>query len=115
VLGNPDYESARVFLCGNNGGNVHFDFTRGASDLTSFDLSSCAGALPSIDGSTSITKIGSGSLDQLGDNKGSILMPFTGTRNLRHADGQAWADWFYGVAKKGASRIGDPRRRGLTT
>jgi hypothetical protein len=37
-------------LCENNGGNVHFDFMRGASDLTSFDLSSYAGALTSIEG-----------------------------------------------------------------
>jgi PEP-CTERM motif len=66
-------ESARVFLWGNNGGNVHFDFTRGATDLTSFDLSSYAGALASIDGSTSITKIGIGGLDQLGSSKGFDL------------------------------------------
>jgi hypothetical protein len=66
-------ESARVFLYGNNGGNVHFDFTRGASDLASFDLSSYAGALASIDGSTSITKVGIGGLDQLGTSKGFDL------------------------------------------
>lgn len=66
-------ESARVFLYGNNGGSVHFDFTRGATDLTTFDLSSYAGALASMDGSTSITKVGIGGLDQLGASKGFDL------------------------------------------
>lgn len=66
-------ESARVFLWGNNGGNVHFDFTRGATDLTSFDLSSYAGALAGIDGSTSITKVGIGGLDEFGTSKGFDL------------------------------------------
>lgn len=65
-------ESARVFLWGNNGGNVQFTFTRDTSDLISFDLSSYATALADI-GGTSFTKVGIGGLDQLGTSKGFDL------------------------------------------
>lgn len=65
-------ESAQVFLWGNNGGNVQFTFTRGASDATSFDLSSYATALADI-GGTSFTKVGIGGVDQLGTSKGFDL------------------------------------------
>jgi len=65
-------ESAKVFLWGNNGGNVQFTFTRGASDATSFDLSSYATALANI-GGTLFTKVGIGGIDQLGTSKGFDL------------------------------------------
>jgi hypothetical protein len=65
-------ESAQVFLWGNNGGNVQFTFTRGASDANSFDLSSYATALAGI-GGTSFTKVGIGGVDQLGTSKGFDL------------------------------------------
>jgi hypothetical protein len=65
-------ESAQVFLWANNGGNVQFTFTRGASDVTSFDLSSYATALADM-GGTSFTKVGIGGLDQLGTSKGFDL------------------------------------------
>jgi hypothetical protein len=65
-------ESAKVFLWGNNGGNVQFTFTRGSSDGTSFDLSSYATALANI-GGTLFTKVGIGGIDQLGTSKGFDL------------------------------------------
>jgi hypothetical protein len=65
-------ESAQVSLWGNNGGNVQFTFTRGVSNVTSFDLSSYATALADI-GGTSFTKVGIGGLDQLGASKGFDL------------------------------------------
>lgn len=65
-------ESAQVFLWANNGGNVQFTFTRGASDVTSFDLSSYATALADI-GGTSFTKVGIGGRDELGTSKGFDL------------------------------------------
>ena len=65
-------ESAQVSLWGNNGGNVQFTFTRGVSNVTSFDLSSYATALADI-GGTSFTKVGIGGLGQLGASKGFDL------------------------------------------
>ncbi|MEO5654534.1 MAG: hypothetical protein ABIR00_00930 [Nitrosospira sp.] len=65
-------ESAQVFLWANNGGNVQFTFTRGASDATSFNLSSYATALADI-GGTSFTKVGIGGRDELGASKGFDL------------------------------------------
>jgi hypothetical protein len=65
-------ESAKVFLWANNGSNVQFTFTRGASDVTSFDLSSYATALANI-GGTLFTKVGIGGIDQLGTSKGFDL------------------------------------------
>jgi hypothetical protein len=65
-------ESAQVFLWGNNGGNVQFTFTRDASNLISFDLSSYATALADI-GGTSFTKVGIGGRDELGASKGFDL------------------------------------------
>ena len=65
-------ESAHVWLWSDNGGNVQFTFTRGASDKTSFDLSGYAGVLAGI-GGTAFTKVGIGGLDQLGASKGFDL------------------------------------------
>jgi len=65
-------ESAHVFLWSDNGGNVQFEFTRGASDETSFDLSAYAGTLALI-GGTSFTKVGIGGLDLNGASKGFDL------------------------------------------
>ena len=65
-------ESAQVFLWTNNGGNIQFDYTRGASDLQSFDLSGYAGTLALL-GATSFTKVGIGGLDENGASKGFDL------------------------------------------
>ena len=65
-------EAAHVFLWTNNGGNIQFEFTRGASDETSFDLSGYAGTLAVL-GATSFTKVGIGGLDLLGASKGFDL------------------------------------------
>jgi len=65
-------ESAQIFLWTNNGGNIQFDFTRGASDLTSFDLSGYAGTLALL-GATAFTKVGIGGLDENGASKGFDL------------------------------------------
>jgi len=65
-------EAAHVFLWTDNGGNIQFEFTRGASDETSFDLSAYAGTLASI-GATSFTKVGIGGLDLKGASKGFDL------------------------------------------
>jgi hypothetical protein len=65
-------EAAQVFLWTNNGGNIQFQFTRGASDETSFDLSGYAGTLTAL-GATSFTKVGIGGLDLNGASKGFDL------------------------------------------
>lgn len=65
-------ESAHIFLWSDNGGNVQFDVTRGASDQISIDLSTYAGALASI-GGTAFTKVGIGGLDLNGASKGFDL------------------------------------------
>ncbi len=65
-------ESAQVFLWANNGDSVNFTFTRGASDVTTFNLSSYATALADI-GGTSFTKVGIGGRDDLGSSKGFDL------------------------------------------
>jgi hypothetical protein len=65
-------EAAHVFLWTDNGGNIQFEFTRGASDDTSFDLSGYAGTL-AILGATSFTKVGIGGLDLNGASKGFDL------------------------------------------
>ena len=69
--GNND-EAAHVFLWSDNGGNIQFTFTRGASDATSFDLSGYAGTLALI-GGTAFTKVGIGGLDLNGASKGFDL------------------------------------------
>jgi hypothetical protein len=65
-------ESAQVFLWTNNGGNIQFTFTRGASDINSFDLSGYAGVLAGL-GATAFTKVGIGGLDENGASKGFDL------------------------------------------
>ena len=65
-------ESAQLFLWSDNGGNVQFEITRGASDKFSIDLSAYAGALSSI-GGTAFTKVGIGGLDLNGASKGFDL------------------------------------------
>ncbi|HJV63484.1 MAG TPA: PEP-CTERM sorting domain-containing protein [Albitalea sp.] len=65
-------ESAQIFLWTNNGGNIQFQFTRGASDINSFDLSGYAGTLAAL-GATSFTKVGIGGLDENGASKGFDL------------------------------------------
>jgi hypothetical protein len=65
-------ESAQIFLWTNNGGNIQFTFTRGASDINSFDLSGYAGALAGL-GATAFTKVGIGGLDENGASKGFDL------------------------------------------
>ena len=65
-------EAAHVFLWSDNGGNIQFEFTRGASDETSFDLSAYASTLALI-GGTSFTKVGIGGLDLNGASKGFDL------------------------------------------
>jgi hypothetical protein len=70
-LGNNE-ESAQIWLWADNGGNVQFQFTRGAADLNTFDLSGYAATLALI-GGTAFTKVGIGGLDQLGASKGFDL------------------------------------------
>lgn len=70
-LGN-NLESAHIFLWTNNGGNIQFQYTRGANDLEVFDLSGYAGTLALL-GATSFTKVGIGGLDQLGASAGFDL------------------------------------------
>lgn len=65
-------ESAQVFLWADNGNNIQFSFTRGGSDVTSFDLSNYTTALADI-GGTSFTKVGIGGRDELGASKGFDL------------------------------------------
>lgn len=65
-------ESAHIFLWTNNGGNIQFQYTRGASDLNVFDLSMYAGTLTSL-GATSFTRVGIGGLDINGASKGFDL------------------------------------------
>ena len=65
-------ESAHIFLWSNNGGNVQFDVTRGASDKISIDLSTYASTL-SLIGGTAFTKVGIGGLDLNGASKGFDL------------------------------------------
>jgi len=65
-------EAAHIFLWTNNGGNIQFEFTRGASDDISFDLSGYAGTLTAL-GATAFTKVGIGGLDLNGASKGFDL------------------------------------------
>jgi hypothetical protein len=65
-------ESAHLFLWSDNGGNIQFDVTRGASDKISLDLSGYAGVLSAI-GGTAFTKVGIGGLDLNGASKGFDL------------------------------------------
>ncbi|WP_235835117.1 PEP-CTERM sorting domain-containing protein [Piscinibacter terrae] len=65
-------ESAQIFLWSDNGGNVQFDVTRGASGRISVDLSSYASTLALI-GGTAFTKVGIGGLDLNGASKGFDL------------------------------------------
>lgn len=70
-LGN-NQESAYIFLWSDNGGNVQFQYTRGANDKQTFDLSIYAGALAAI-GGTAFAKVGIGGLDENGASKGFDL------------------------------------------
>jgi hypothetical protein len=65
-------ESAHIFLWSDNGGNVQFDVTRGASDKISIDLGTYASTL-SLIGGTAFTKVGIGGLDLNGASKGFDL------------------------------------------
>jgi hypothetical protein len=65
-------ESAYLFLWANNGGNVQFQVTRGASDRIDINLAAYAGALGAI-GGTAFMKVGIGGLDQFGGSKGFDL------------------------------------------
>lgn len=65
-------ESAHLFLWTDNGGNIQFDVTRGASDRISIDLSGYASTLTLL-GATSFTKVGIGGLDLNGASKGFDL------------------------------------------